>query len=118
RQPRAGALLAAGGRRPRRDRQRRGRGAADRARGGADPSHGRLQPRWISRLRGAVVTALWERTLDGILRDWLARPGAALRAGRLPRAAWPVVLSAVARDAAAAGRPTLVLCPGPARAIA
>ncbi|TMC06599.1 MAG: transcription-repair coupling factor [Chloroflexi bacterium] len=64
------------------------------------------------------MTALWERTLDGALRDWLARPGAALRAGRLPRAAWPVVLSAVARGAAAADRPVLVLCPGPARALA
>jgi transcription-repair coupling factor (superfamily II helicase) len=64
------------------------------------------------------VTALWERTFDGALRGWLERPGAALRAGRLPRAAWPVVLSAVARGAAAAGRPTLVLCPGPARSIA
>jgi transcription-repair coupling factor (superfamily II helicase) len=64
------------------------------------------------------VTALWERTFDGALLGWLERPGATLRAGRLPRAAWPVVLSAVARGAAAAGRPTLVLCPGPARSIA
>jgi transcription-repair coupling factor (superfamily II helicase) len=63
------------------------------------------------------VSALWERTFDGELRAWLARPGAPLRAGRLPRSAWPVVLSAVTRAAAEAGRPTLVLCPGPARLI-
>ena len=64
------------------------------------------------------MSTLWERTFDGALRDWLARPGAALRAGRLPRAAWPIVLSAVARGAAATRRPVLVLCPGPARSIA
>ncbi|HYW26866.1 MAG TPA: transcription-repair coupling factor [Terriglobales bacterium] len=63
------------------------------------------------------MTALWERTFDGALRGWLERPGAGLRAGRLPRAAWPVLLSAVARGAAATSRPTLVLCPGPARSI-
>jgi transcription-repair coupling factor (superfamily II helicase) len=63
------------------------------------------------------VTALWQRALDGPPRPWLERPGATLRSGWLPRAAWPVVLSAVARGAAAAGRPTLVLCPGPARSI-
>ncbi len=64
------------------------------------------------------MSTLWERTFDGALRDWLGKPGAALRAGRLPRAAWPVVLSAIARGAAAAGRPVLVLCPGPARSLA
>jgi transcription-repair coupling factor (superfamily II helicase) len=63
------------------------------------------------------VTALWERTFDGPLAT-LARPGVSLRVGRLPRAAWPVVLSTVARAAADAGRSTLVLCPGPARSIA
>jgi transcription-repair coupling factor (superfamily II helicase) len=64
------------------------------------------------------VTALWERAFDGTLRDWLEKPGAVLRAGRLPRSAWSVLVTAVARGAAAAGRPTLVLCPGPARSIA
>ncbi|HXM54151.1 MAG TPA: hypothetical protein VOB72_02085, partial [Candidatus Dormibacteraeota bacterium] len=61
---------------------------------------------------------MWERTFDGALRGWLERPGGALRVGRLPRSAWPAVLSAVTRGATAAGRPTLVLCPGPARSIA
>jgi transcription-repair coupling factor (superfamily II helicase) len=64
------------------------------------------------------VSALWERTFDGVLAGWLGKPGASLRAGRLPRSAWPVVLSSIARGAAAAGRPVLVLCPGPARSIA
>jgi transcription-repair coupling factor (superfamily II helicase) len=64
------------------------------------------------------VSALWERTFDGALAGWLATPGAGLRVGRLPRSAWPLVLSSVVRGAAAAGRPTLVLCPGPARSIA
>ncbi|HSR26702.1 MAG TPA: hypothetical protein VLW53_24345, partial [Candidatus Eisenbacteria bacterium] len=64
------------------------------------------------------MSALWERTFGGALAGWLARPGATLRVGRLPRSAWPVVLSAIARGAAAAGRPTLVLCPAPARSIA
>jgi transcription-repair coupling factor (superfamily II helicase) len=61
------------------------------------------------------VSALWERTFDGSLRDWLSRPGGSLRVGRLPRAAWPLVVSAVARAAAVQGRSTLVLAPGPAR---
>ena len=64
------------------------------------------------------MSALWERTFDGALRDWLARPGASLVAGRLPRPAWPVVVAAVARAAAAAGRPTLVLSTGPGRLLA
>ena len=63
------------------------------------------------------MSALWERTFEGALRDWLARPSGTPRAGRLPRSAWPLVVSAVARAAAREGRPLLVLCPGPARLV-
>ena len=61
------------------------------------------------------MSSLWERTFDGALRDWLARPAGSLRTGRLPRSAWPLVVSAVARGAAQARLPLLVLCPEPAR---
>jgi transcription-repair coupling factor (superfamily II helicase) len=61
------------------------------------------------------VSAMWERTFEGPLRDWLATAGAVRRVGRLPRAAWAPVVAAVARGAVAAGRPLLVLAPGPAR---
>jgi transcription-repair coupling factor (superfamily II helicase) len=61
------------------------------------------------------MSSLWERTFDGVLRDWLARPAGSLRAARLPRSAWPLVVSAVARGAAQSRRPVLVLCPDPAR---
>ncbi len=61
------------------------------------------------------MSALWERTFDGSLRDWLSRPGSSLRVGRLPRAARPLVVSSVARAAAEQGRSTLVLAQGPAR---
>src|SRR5499427_9033004 len=50
-----------------------------------------------------------------MLRDWLTRHAGSLRAGRLPRSAWPLVVSAVARGAAQARLPLLVLCPDPAR---
>src|SRR5262245_57815182 len=50
-----------------------------------------------------------------MLRDWLTRHAGSLRAGRLPRSAWPLVVSAVARGAAQSRRPLLVLCPDPAR---
>lgn len=63
------------------------------------------------------MSALWERTFEGALRDWLARSGGTPRSGRLPRSAWPLVVSAVARAAAREGRPLLVLCPGPARLV-
>ena len=61
------------------------------------------------------MSTLWERTFGGALHEWLARPAGSLRAGRLPRSAWPLVVAAVARGAAEAGRPALVLCPDPAR---
>lgn len=61
------------------------------------------------------MSSLWERTFDGALSDWLARPAGLLRTGRLPRSAWPLVVSAVARGAAQTRRPLLVLCPEPAR---
>jgi transcription-repair coupling factor (superfamily II helicase) len=40
-----------------------------------------------------------------------------LRAQRLPRSSWPLVVACVARSAAAIGRPLLVLSPGPARLV-
>ena len=64
------------------------------------------------------MTAMHERVFDladGALRRWLARPGAVLRAGRVPRSAWAPLAAAIARAAAAAGRTKLVLCPGSVR---
>jgi transcription-repair coupling factor (superfamily II helicase) len=62
------------------------------------------------------MSALWERVLDGRLRDWLAGPrGSRLTLSALPRAAWPLVTAAIGRAAADAGRPVLVLAPSPAR---
>ena len=64
------------------------------------------------------MSTLWEQTFDGALREWFARSGALLRVGQLPRSAWPLVVGAVARASAEAGRSILVLSPGPARLIA
>jgi transcription-repair coupling factor (superfamily II helicase) len=62
------------------------------------------------------VSSLAERVVEGPIGSWLdAGPNGQLRVARLPRAAWPVVVSAVARAAGARGRSVLVLCPRPAR---
>jgi len=63
------------------------------------------------------VTALWQAAVDASppLARWLERPGARLRIGRLPRAAWPIVAASIARDLTARGRPVLVLVPAPER---
>jgi transcription-repair coupling factor (superfamily II helicase) len=63
------------------------------------------------------MTALWQAAVDASapLGRWLERPGARLRVGRLPRAAWPIVAASIARDLTARGRPVLVLVPAPER---
>ncbi len=62
------------------------------------------------------MSAIWERVFDGALAHWLSGPsGKLLRVGRLPRSAWPLVVSAVARASSNQSRSILVLVPGPAR---
>jgi len=63
------------------------------------------------------VTRLWEATLSAApgLQRWLAAPRETISAGRLPRAAWPVVAASVARAAIGGGRPVLVLVSSPDR---
>ncbi|MDR0359428.1 MAG: transcription-repair coupling factor [bacterium] len=62
------------------------------------------------------MTALGERALDSRVRGWLeGPPGSPLALASLPRPAWPIVTGAIARGAAASGRPVLVLAPSPQR---
>ncbi|MBJ7597020.1 transcription-repair coupling factor [Candidatus Nephthysia bennettiae] len=66
-----------------------------------------------------------ERVFEGALRDRFIASGgsddgpaaesASLRLQRLPRAAWPIVVAAIARAASVQGRSLLVLAPNPAR---
>ena len=63
------------------------------------------------------MTRLWEATTGAApsLQRWLAAPRATVSAGRLPRAAWPIVAASIARVAIAAKRSVLVLSPSPDR---
>ena len=63
------------------------------------------------------MTALWQAAVDASppLARWLERPNARVRVGRVPRAAWPIVATSIARDLTARGRSLLVLVPAPER---
>ena len=63
------------------------------------------------------MTALWQAALDAApqLARWLERPDRRLRAGRLPRSAWPIVAAAVARALITRRRSVLILAPAPER---
>src|SRR5207302_6426414 len=76
---------------------------------------GKVQLRRRPRLRGRGMTSLWRSVIAASpeLATWLAKPAGRLRIGRLPRSAWPVVASAVARSVAAEGRPLLILVTAP-----
>ncbi len=63
------------------------------------------------------MTVLWQAANEATpqLARWLERPEARLKASRVPRAAWPIVASAIARDLTARGQSVLVLVPAPER---
>ncbi|HET7467497.1 MAG TPA: transcription-repair coupling factor, partial [Candidatus Dormibacteraeota bacterium] len=63
------------------------------------------------------MTRLWQATVgaEPRLARWLEQPHARLRAGRLPRPAWPIVAASVARDLTSRGRSVLLLVPAPER---
>ncbi len=63
------------------------------------------------------MSRLWERTLDAApeVRRWTSHHDGEVRVARLPRPAWPIVAGALGRALAEAGRPVLILVPGPDR---
>ena len=63
------------------------------------------------------MTALWEGVIEAapVLRSWMASPASTIRAGRLPRAAWPIVAGAIARTVLATDRSLLILTSAPDR---
>ena len=64
-----------------------------------------------------MTAKLWEAATGAspVLQRWLASPRETLSAGRLPRAAWPIVAASIARAVTATSRSLLVLTPSPDR---